>query len=65
MGGAAACTGRYKGVPAVRPGLVAGKWCYGVMEFGMSCSIKTKKLDAICRNVLWSYVVFFNLVGQE
>ena len=44
--GGTACTGRCRGVPADRPGSVAGGGCYGDMEFGKSRRIKPK--DNVC-----------------
>ena len=43
-------TGRYQRVQAVRPGSVAGRGCYGIMEFDMACRIKPKRKYAHISN---------------
>ena len=48
--GRTACTGRFKGVPAVRPGSVAGGVCYGDMGDKYPVGLSQKEMKIIGRN---------------
>ena len=53
-GGGGVCTSGYKGIPAVRPGSVAGGGSYGVMKFGMSRRINSQRICAHFNEGNWA-----------